>query len=213
MFITFEGIEGCGKTTQWAKLAERLVLEGYNIVQTREPGGTLIGNAIRNILLDQQFNRMNSLCELFLYQAARAQHLHEVILPALQQGKTVLCDRFIDSTYAYQGGGRGKNAELLAQLDTWTTDGLEPDLTFLIDLDVEDGLRRSKKRLSEQGLLKSEGRFEMEDLQFHQMVRMAFLERAKNLPHRIHVIDGRSSIDKTFEMIWKLCQTKLNSQK
>ncbi|HEU0264633.1 MAG TPA: dTMP kinase, partial [Geobacterales bacterium] len=148
IFITFEGIEGCGKTTQIAILAQALEKQGHQVVITREPGGSPIANQIRSILLSADNVAMVPLTELFLYEAARSQHLSEVVTPALDRGAVVLCDRFIDATIAYQGYGRGLDFSTISTLNRLATSGLTPQLTLLFDCDVETGLGRAQARIA-----------------------------------------------------------------
>lgn len=192
MFITFEGIEGAGKSTQIKLLAERLKNLERQVVVTREPGGTSIGDQIRQILLDSQNKNMDFLCEQLLYWAGRAQHLQELIRPSLARGCVVLCDRYVDSTWAYQGYGRGldfKQIELFADL---VTGGLKPDKTFVFDLPTKVGMERALRRIG--GLHgPKEDRFEREALDFHEKVRQGFLALAKQEPQRFVVIDATKS--------------------
>ena len=187
-FITFEGIEGCGKTTQINHLTAYLKEKSLPFLLTREPGGTAIGDRIRQILLSSENSRMEPVTEFFLYVAARAQHISQVVLPALTDGKTVLCDRFTDATVAYQGNGRGLNPAWIEEIHDRFLNGLKPDLTFLLDLPVEEGLRRAWKRMENQTV--KEDRFEKEALAFHRRVREGYLLLARKEPNRIIVLDG-----------------------
>jgi len=187
-FITFEGIEGCGKTTQVRHLTAYLEGKHLPFLLTREPGGTAIGDRIRQILLSSENSRMEPVTEFFLYVAARAQHVAQIVLPALRDGKTVLCDRFADATLAYQGNGRGLNLAWLEEIHERFLKGLNPDLTFLLDLPVEEGLRRAWKRMENQAV--KEDRFEKEALAFHRRVREGYLLLARKEPKRIVVLDG-----------------------
>ncbi len=188
LFITFEGPEGGGKSTQLAALADFLEAHGVLVVRTREPGGTPIGEQIRRILLDHANWAMHPRTEVLLFQASRAQHVEELICPALTQGKVVLCDRYADSTLAYQGYGRETNLEALAQVVTYATGGLTPDLTLLLDLPVEEGLRRR------QPLLQEWNRLDAEALAFHRRVREGYLRLADQEPERWAIIDARRSV-------------------
>ncbi len=192
-FITFEGIEGSGKSTQVQVLKRHLELAGRQVLATREPGGCEIANAIRAILLDPASHRLVPRAELLLYAAARAQHVEQVIRPALAAGTIVLCDRFIDATTAYQGGGRGLDRALVAELNTIATAGLLPDLTLLFDFPAEAGLQRARQR-NLHDAMQNEGRFELEELDFHQRVREAYLELAAR-ETRFRIIDARGTID------------------
>jgi dTMP kinase len=187
-FITFEGIEGCGKTTQIRRLTASFEEKRLPFLLTREPGGTAIGDRIRQILLSSESSRLEPAAEFFLYVAARAQHAAEMVLPALRDGKTVLCDRFADATLAYQGYGRGLNLAWLEEIHNRFLQGLKPDLTFLLDLPVEEGLRRAWKRMENQAV--KEDRFEKEALAFHRRVREGYLFLARREPNRIIVLDG-----------------------
>lgn len=186
IFITFEGVEGCGKSTQIALLNQYLTAKGYDVVLTREPGGTSIAEQIRTILLNPANTAMTPTAELFLYEAARAQHIGELIRPALDAGKIVLCDRFADSTTAYQGAGRGIDPAQLEKLHEWTTGGLRPHLTLLLDLPVEQGLARAAQH-------KDTDRLERENIEFHQRVREAFWAVAQRDPFRVKIINGAAS--------------------
>lgn len=189
IFITFEGIEGSGKTTQISLLADYLVARGRSVRLTREPGGTLIGDQVRKILLDPANAALDPRAELLLYAAGRAQHLAELIGPALEGGAIVLCDRFSDATYAYQGHGRGLNLELIGDLDRLVTGGMRPDLTILLDIEASEGLTRARGRNSRHGL-GAEARFENEQLPFHERVRRGYLELARLESGRFRVVDA-----------------------
>ena len=193
LFISFEGGEGCGKSTQIAALAARLTNRGIPVLTTREPGGCAIADAIRRILLNPANATLVPRAELLLYAAARAQHVDEVIQPALGQGTWVLCDRFTDATVAYQGGGRQLPPTTIETLNRIATDGLQPDLTLLLDLPVEEGLRRAIGRNDQDGTA-HEGRFEAETLAFHQRVRASYRRLAEN-HERFRVIDASGEID------------------
>jgi dTMP kinase len=193
MLITFEGIEGSGKSTQCALLRDWLQGQGWPVTSSKEPGGTRLGLQIRGLLLDSANHDMTDRCELFLYLADRAQHVSEVLRPALEQGRIVLIDRFSDSTLAYQGFGRELDLERLMELNSLATGGLNPDLTILIDLPAEQGLQRAKSRNMEQQLCQSEGRFEEELLPFHRRVRDGFLRLAGKEPGRFRIFDGSRS--------------------
>jgi len=187
-FMTFEGIEGSGKSTQIRILKEHLERCGHPVVATREPGGCPIADAIRAILLDPANQALVTRTELLLYAAARAQHVEQVIRPALADGAMVLCDRFVDATTAYQGGGRGLDAGLVAELNAIASAGLTPDLTLLLDVPVELGLSRARQR-NRQSPCFAEGRFELEELDFHQRVRTAYLTLAAR-EARFRIIDA-----------------------
>ncbi|VAW85499.1 Thymidylate kinase [hydrothermal vent metagenome] len=182
-FITVEGGEGAGKSTNLALIKTLLEAAGKEVVMTREPGGTPLGETIRGVLLDAKQSRMSSDTELLLMFAARAQHLNELIKPALAAGHSVLCDRFTDATYAYQGGGRGVSMARIAELEQFVQGDLRPDLTILLDLPVAQGMQRAGER-------SAPDRFEQEQHQFFEKVRATYLERAKQQPQRYRVIDA-----------------------
>ena len=202
-FITFEGGDGTGKTTQLKALESHLIARRKPCIATREPGGTSLGRLIRQALLEVSNQPITSPAELFLYLADRAQHMQEIILPALEQGKVVLCDRHTDSTLAYQGYGRGIDLALLRRLNEIASRGIRPDLTLLFDCPVEIGLSRTARRQSQPATLRSrEDRFETEKIEFHEKVRHGFLELAKAEPQRFRVIDAaRSAADVGQEII------------
>ena len=204
VFITFEGIEGSGKTTQVRLLAEALTRGGFSVEATREPGGTPLGDAIRKIFLDPRNRGMSIWAELFLVEAARIEHVSKVIRPDLEAGKVVLCDRFTDSTLVYQGyareaySGRGLDIAEVTFLNQLATAGLRPDATILLDLEVEEGLRRAFVHLAD-GTYKADGsiqagspetRFEMEPREFHERVREGYLRLAEKEKDRIQLVDA-----------------------
>jgi dTMP kinase len=188
-FITFEGIEGSGKSTQILLLANHLKKTGADVQLTREPGGTPIGDQVRKILLHPDHTALDAKAELLLYAASRAQHLREVILPALARGAVVLCDRFSDATLAYQGYGRGLDIEIIRALDRIVTAGMRPDLTLLFDIDAAGGVGRAHGRNSSRGL-EAEARFENEQLEFHERVRQGYLALMRQEPDRIRIVDA-----------------------
>jgi dTMP kinase len=194
MFITFEGIEGSGKSTQLQRLARRI----DGAVITKEPGGTPLADRIRAILLDSTAH-IDPTAELFLFAASRRQNVVEVIRPALDRGATVLCDRFTDATLAYQGFGRLLNLDQLRTLNGWATDSLVPDLTLLFDLPEEVGLARARSRNAE--ALHDEGRFEAEDLRFHRRVREGYRTLALAEPSRFLMIDAEGSADDVYASV------------
>ncbi|MCS5563593.1 dTMP kinase [Marinobacter sp.] len=187
-FITFEGTEGVGKSTQLANAAATLEDLGLDVVVTREPGGTPMAEAIRDLLLAPRDEPVNDLTELLLMFAARAQHLHTHILPALERGQWVLCDRFTDATFAYQGGGRGVPSERIALLETLVQGEVRPDHIILLDAPVETGMKRARQR----GEL---DRFEQEAISFFQRIRDTYLARAKAAPARYSVVDAARPLD------------------
>lgn len=197
IFLSVEGIEGSGKTTQVAKLDQRVRAAGHNVVVTKEPGGTLLGDRIRAILLDPQEEGMDPLAELFLYAAARRQHVVELIRPTLERGAVVICDRFSDATLAYQGFGRLLELDRLRQINDWATDALHPDLTIVLDVPEGFGLERARARNAAADL-QHESRFEAEDLRFHRRVREGYLALAEAEPERYAVVDAAGSVDEVF---------------
>lgn len=187
-FITLEGVEGSGKTTQMALLHDRLEADGHRVLLTREPGGTPIAEAIRGILLDPANIALSPVAELLLYEAARAQHVAERIRPALEEGRIVICDRFADSTTAYQGAGRVLPRDAVRELHRLATGALWPDLTIVLDLPVEEGLKRA-------GAAHTRDRIEREPVEFHERVRREFLRIAESEPRRVKVIDAAQSLE------------------
>ena len=202
LFITVEGGEGAGKSTQMELIADWLAAQGRNVVRTREPGGTQLAETLREILLDKRNATLSSLTELLLMFASRAQHLDELIRPALQRGDTVLCDRFTDATWAYQGGGRGLPPTEIAALEQLVHGDLQPHLTFLLDLPVEEGMGRAARR-------GETDRFERESLPFFERVRTAYLERAAAEPGRFAVIDAAGDVDEVWQQIQKVLQGRV----
>ena len=190
LFITFEGIEGSGKTTQIHLLRDYVERKGYRCQITREPGGCRIGDKIRDILMDSSNENLTPLSELYLIMANRAQHVVEVIEPALKNQSVLICDRFHDATVAYQGFARGVALDLIERLNQTVAGELKPDLTILLDCPVEVGLARARERMANENVSWKEGRFEGEQRDFHQRVRDAYLTIAKAEPHRIKVVDG-----------------------
>lgn len=185
LFITFEGADGCGKTTQMKLLAEYLKQQGKNVVLTREPGGKGLGEKVREILLNYD-GPVSDRCESFLFLADRAQNIDIIVNPAVEDGKIVLCDRHIDSTVAYQGYGRGLDIERINKLNNIATNGKKPDLTFVFDIDVETSMKRVGKE---------KDRMESAGIDFHNRVRKGYLELAKQEPQRIKVLDATKSIE------------------
>jgi len=192
-FITFEGMDGCGKTTQLRILAKALRDGGQAVVETIEPGGTEIGQQIRRILLDPASSSLFPRTELLLYFSSRAQNVEQVIRPALATGATVLCDRFTDSTLVYQGCGRGLDVNVVLDLDRIACQGLKPDVTILIDIDLETSLMRARRRNRHTDW--SESRIDEESQAFHERVRRGYLALANQEPERFAVIDGRAPIE------------------
>ena len=214
-FITFEGIEGCGKTTQIRLLANTLKQAGEKVLLTREPGGCPISDKIRSILLDARNSEMTPKAELLLYAAARAQHVEEIIKPALNSGAIVLCDRFTDATVAYQGFGRGLDHGLIKSLNETATANCKPDLTILIDCPVETGLGRAIARIEAGTAADSshlrEERFERESLQFHQRVRDGYLSLATLDTDRFTVIDGTEAVEVVAENVFRAVSARVKN--
>ena len=207
-FVTFEGGDGTGKTTQIHALENYLTSHGLPNLVTREPGGTSLGKLIRQVLLEVSDRDITPRTELFLYLADRAQHVKEIIYPAISSGKIVLCDRFTDSTLAYQGYGRGVDLKLLRQLNDLAADGARPDLTFLLDCPVALGLERTRRRQHEAGQLR-EDRFEHEKIEFHEKIRAGFLAIARAEPERFRVVDASPAVDEVQRTIQKIAAREL----
>ena len=201
LFITLEGVEGAGKSTLMNFIAEALTQADKDVLLTREPGGTKTGEQIRTILLDSNNIGLTDDTELLLIFSAMAQHISEIISPALAAGKLVLCDRFTDASYAYQGSGRGIQAVRIQQLEEWVQQGLKPDLTLLFDLDVEIGLRRAGKR-------SEADRFEQEEIGFFERIRSCYLERAEQESERFRVIDASKPLDDVKQQILNILNSR-----
>ncbi len=195
IFVTFEGIDGCGKSTQIAKAAEYLKEKSIPFILTREPGGTLLAEKIRELILSPQNSEMKNSCELLLYLSSRAQHVEEKIRPALEKGTTVLCDRYQEATFAYQGFGRGYPLNLLKQLNQFATGGLTPSKTFIFDISVECAFERLKKTG------KAPDRLEKNPREFHQKIREGYLALASAQPKRIRLLQGEKPVDEIFEEV------------
>ena len=202
LFISFEGLDGSGKTTQMRRLAKRLRARGHVVLETVEPGGTEIGGKIRQVLLDAANQELSPTAELLLYFASRAQNVDERIGPALRRGEIVLADRFTDSTLVYQGCGRGLGAETVLALDRVACRGLKPDLTLLVDIDVETSLARARARNAAQPA--GETRMDEQSLEFHRKVYEAYQALAAGEPERIRRIDGRAAIEEIELAIWDI---------
>jgi len=202
IFITLEGIEGTGKSTQSKRLAKRLRQEGYDCLLTREPGGTPIGREIRRVILSPKHRRMSAETELGLYFSDRAQHLREVVWPALETGRIVVCDRFTDSTLAYQGYGRQLPLRLIRSLDRIMTGEFRPTVTLLLDTPAEEGLRRALRRNRQSATHSREGRFEEEALAFHERVRRGYLKMAKRDPDRYVTVNAEGTMKEVHEALW-----------
>jgi len=199
-FITFEGIDGCGKSTQLELAAERLRKESFPILVTREPGGTAIAEKIREILISPQNSEMVNECELLMYLAARAQHVREKIIPALKQGFIVLCDRFQEATFAYQGFGRNISLDFLKKINSFATGGLMPDLTFIFDISVDLSSARMQK------MNKTKDRLELNDRAFYERISEGYRFLAKSEPQRILLLDGSEQLEKISDQVY--CRIK-----
>ncbi len=207
-FVSFEGGDGTGKTTQIHALENYLVQQGRSCVVTREPGGTSLGKLIRQVLLEVGGHDIAPSTELFLYLADRAQHVNEIIRPALAAGNIVLCDRFTDSTLAYQGYGRGIDLKLLRQINNVADGGVRPDLTFLLDCPVAVGLGRTSRRSSVEGQPR-EDRFERETIEFHEKIRAGFLAMAGADPARFRIVDVSRSAAEVARDIKRIADQEL----
>jgi len=194
LFIAFEGPEGCGKSTHSKRLAKELSSAGHEVVHTAEPGGTALGKKIREILLEKEDIHFNSRAELFLFEADRAEHVREVIIPALESRKIVICDRFNTATFAYQGYGLGVDLGLVKAVDDIATSGIAPDMVVLLDIDVASGLKRAASG-------RAADKMEKRSLDFHNRVRDGYLAIAENDPERIHVIDSAGEIEEVYRCI------------
>ena len=203
-FITMEGGEGAGKSTMMGRVADWLESAGHRVVRTREPGGTDLAEKLREILLDRNNISLSGRAELLLLFAARAQHLEELIRPALVRGDWVLCDRFTDTTWAYQGGGRGLPRDEIGSLETLVHGDLQPDLTLLLDLPVELGMKRAARR-------SQADRFEQESTLFFERVRNAYLERAQAAPERFAVINAASNMEEVWSQIKSVLHQRMGS--
>lgn len=209
-FITFEGLDGSGKSTQMEKLARSLRAHGFPVTMTREPGGTGTGEKIREVILHSGTTNLSPLAEMALMFASRAQHIQEVIQPALAEGRVVLCDRYTDSTEAYQGGGRKLGSRPVLQLHQTLCAGLDPDLTIILDNDVAYSVERARRRNRRQhNSRKDENRFEQENRAFFARVRQAYLAIATREPQRVHVVNARGTPAETHEKIMDLVRKKL----
>jgi len=209
-FITFEGLDGCGKSTQSERLAASLRERGLPVVFTREPGGTATGEKIRQLLLDTRTSGLTPMAELALMFASRVQHIEEIIKPALASGQIVLCDRFTDSSEAYQGGGRKLGSKPVQELHRALCGDLKPDLTILLDSDVGASVERARRRNQARSKTDSdENRFEQESRAFFSRVHAAYMEIAKREPERVFVVNARGTADQTQAKILEIVRTKL----
>jgi dTMP kinase len=209
-FITFEGIDGCGKSTQMRLLASELRMRGLEVVTTREPGGTPLGKRLRTVLLDPQIE-VDPLAELLLFAADRAQHVRTLLKPAIDSGGIVLSDRYADATAAYQGAGRSFTTEMIANVIALATGGLKPDLTLIFDLPVAECLSRTSRRTEDETNNKTD-RLDAEDAAFHTRVRDAYLQLAANEPDRVRIIDASGSINETHERVLEVVIPFLESK-
>ncbi|NQT32189.1 MAG: dTMP kinase [Candidatus Omnitrophica bacterium] len=194
IFIVLDGPDGCGKSTQSRRLKEDLVSRGHEVVLTQEPGGTDLGGMIRDVILKKENIKLERITELFLFETDRAQHVGEIIKPALEDGKTVICDRFNAATFAYQGYALGMDIGLIKELDSAATGGLEPDLTLILDVDIKTGLERA-------GHVGQADRMEKRGFDFHEKVRQGFLDIAKNSPDKFRVIEVQEDMDHTHRLV------------
>lgn len=206
-FITFEGIDGCGKSTQLRLLASELRVRGLEVVTTREPGGTSLGQRLRAALLDVE-EQVDPLTELLVFAADRAQHVRTLLLPALEAHRVVLSDRYADATVAYQGAGRGFKPELIREIVQLATGGLMPDLTLLFDLSVAESAVRTRRRVAN----KNSDRLDSEDAEFHTRVRNAYLDIAKAEPGRFRIIDARGPVQETHETVMNIAMPFLKER-
>ena len=212
-FITFEGGEGSGKTTQINRLAKALTEQGFKVITTREPGGTPEAESIRNLLVQRDAGEWTPMAEVLLLYAARVMHVEKVIQPALNDGKIVICDRFSDSTLAYQGYGHGLALDDIQRIDALTLNGLKPNLTLVLDIASEEGLQRSDQRLAaEQFQVKQrEDRYEQLEIEFHQRLRNGFLSIAEQEPERCKVIDASKDMQSVTEQVLDIVISKVNA--
>ncbi len=204
MFITFEGVEGCGKSSVLAKVYDELKNEGFDVIQTREPGGVKIAEEIRKVLLDKENTMMDKRTEALLFAASRRQHLIEKVWPALKENKIVLCDRFIDSSLAYQGGGDGIGVNEVLNVNLFATENTFPDLTILFDIDPRVGLARINKNAN-----REVNRLDVKELSFYDTIRNTFLELAKEYTDRFVVIDASMDFDAVYQIVLKIIKEKI----
>ncbi|WP_309123817.1 dTMP kinase [Arthrobacter sp.] len=203
MFIAFEGGDSAGKSTQATRLAEALEADGHAVIRTREPGGTEIGEKLRSLVLEHGHGHIDARTEALIFAAARAAHVHQVILPALQRGEVVVCDRYIDSSVAYQGVGRGLGADSVLDINMWAVEGLRPDLTVLLDVDHVEGRGRRTSSAAE------EDRMESEPDSFHEQIRTAFRQQASANPGQYLVLNASDPVDSIAEVIAQSVRERL----
>ena len=208
MFITLEGPEGSGKTSAINIVVDRLTKEGYTVVQTREPGGTPIAEEIRNVILDVKNTSLDPRAEALLYAASRRQHLVEKVWPSIKEGKIVICDRYLDSSLAYQGGARKLGIDEVLNINLFATENTMPDLTLLFDIEPELGLARIRKNAN-----REVNRLDLEKLEFHKMVRQTFLDLSKRFNERFVVIDASLPLEEVAEIAYKAVKERLNANK
>ena len=213
LFLTLEGPDGAGKTTQGTRLVEYLRRAGLSVVSTREPGGTAIGERIRQLLLDETYREMAPVTEMLLFAASRAQFVREVVEPALAKGVTVLSERYVDASLAYQGYGRGIDVALVRQVNEVATGGLLPDLTLLLDIDPAVGLERARTAGGKEGVAGRGDRLEQETLAFYERVRAGFLQLARESPQRIVVIDAQGDVERVHRRVIEAVQGLLAGRK
>ena len=213
LFISFEGGEGSGKTTQINKLAENLTAKGQRVVTTREPGGTPEGDKIRDLIVQREGGRWNPIAETLLLFAARSMHVQKIIQPALEDGNIVITDRFTDSTLAYQGYGHGVSLEKIEHINSLVLDDFKPDLTFILDVKPEEGLMRSERRLASEtlGVKQTEDKFERLDLKFHKSLREGFLDIARKDKQRCHILNASLSIEELSKEIERIVMEKVGA--
>jgi dTMP kinase len=209
IFITFEGPDGAGKTTQLKKVAQELQKLGHDVLVTREPGGTAISDKIRSIILDPVNEEMVDQAEVLLYASSRAQHVHELIIPALQAGRIVLCDRFIDASVAYQSYGLGVDMEMVKSISRYASSGLEATRTYLMDVPVAVSLERLSQRAGAGDSTQQLDRIEQKNVDYHSRVLAGFHQIAVDHPERVRLIDANRSVDQIAEDIWRDCKQLL----
>ncbi|MDR0935032.1 MAG: dTMP kinase [Erysipelotrichaceae bacterium] len=208
MFITLEGPEGSGKTSATKNVVKKLIELGYDVVQTREPGGTPIAEKIRGIILDKSNGELDPRAEALLFAASRRQHLVEKVWPALEKGKIVICDRYLDSSLAYQGGARGLGVENVLNINLFATEGTYPDLTLLFDINPVIGLERINKNAN-----REVNRLDLEKIEFHNKVRETFLSLANRWPERYVIIDASKPIEEVEKDVYKIVMEKINGSR
>ncbi len=202
LFITLEGPDGCGKSTITKLLTKYLKEEGHSIVTTREPGGTRISEIIRDIILDNRNTKMSSITEALLYAASRAQHVEEIIIPALKEGKIIICERFVDSSLVYQGIGRNLGINKIKEINDFATQSIQPDLTLFFDISPEQAMNRRSRR-------RKKDRLERESIKFHKEVYQGYLKIMDMYPERVRTIDATNSLEATFDQVKRIVNDKL----